>query len=128
MPHLKLEYTSNLPREIASEELFGRLHRILADVGGIDIRNCKSRAIELHNFFVGDGASDEGYVHLDVRFLEGRRPELKTELGRRILEALRDAYDTGERAIQVTVEVGDIARAYYFKHPERTLGRRPDDA
>lgn len=128
MPHLTLEYTSNLPPEVASRKLFGRLHRILADVGGIDIRNCKSRAIELRNFLVGDAAGDEGYVHLDVRFLEGRPREVKVEIGRRILEALRDAYEASERAIQVTVEVGDIAKDFYFKYPEGTIGRGPGAA
>jgi 5-carboxymethyl-2-hydroxymuconate isomerase len=115
MPHLTLEYTSNLPRDIAAQELFGRLHRILADVGGIDIRNCKSRAVGRDAFLVGDGRDEAGYVHLDVRILEGRTPAVKQEVGRQILHALRDAYRADASEMQVTVEIRDMPKDHYFK-------------
>lgn len=116
MPHLILEHTANLPDPVASGALFRRLHEILADVGGIDIGNCKSRAVRREDFLIGNGQTDEGFVHLDVRFLEGRPEALKQELGGRLLEALREAYAGARRPLQITVEIGDIPRALYFKH------------
>jgi 5-carboxymethyl-2-hydroxymuconate isomerase len=119
MPHVTLEYTSNLPAAVAGTELLGRLHLVLAGVGGIDIGNCKGRAVRLDTFLVGDDAGDPGvaaYVHLDVRILEGRPGEVKAELGRRLLDTLRDAYDAAHRGTQITVEIRDMARDLYFKH------------
>jgi 5-carboxymethyl-2-hydroxymuconate isomerase len=115
MPHLTLEYTSNLPRAVAGPELFGRLHGILADVGGIEMRNCKSRALGYDTFLVGDGGDEVAYVHLDVRILEGRAADVRREVGRQILETLRAAYDADTRSMQVTVEIRDMSRELYFK-------------
>ncbi|HEX9637180.1 MAG TPA: 5-carboxymethyl-2-hydroxymuconate Delta-isomerase [Acidobacteriota bacterium] len=121
MPHLTLEYSANLSPAAASDQLFARLHALLAEVGGIRLANCKSRARELSRCFVAAGSSDAGFVHLDVRFMEGRTPEVKQRLGWRLLEALRQAYGADERAVQITVEIRDIAKADYFKYPEGTL-------
>jgi 5-carboxymethyl-2-hydroxymuconate isomerase len=115
MPHLTLEYTSNLPRQVAGPELFGRLHRILADVGGIEIRNCKSRALGYDAFLVGDAGDEKAYVHLDVRILEGRSADVRREVGRQILQTLREAYDADASSLQVTVEIRDMPRELYFK-------------
>jgi 5-carboxymethyl-2-hydroxymuconate isomerase len=123
MPHLTLEYTADLPPEIASRELFGRLHRVLADAGGIDIANCKSRAVGRDVFLAGDGTGEESYVHLDVRILEGRAPEAKTAMGQGVLDAVRHAYAAAGRPVQVTVEVRDMASDQYFKHAGETPPR-----
>jgi 5-carboxymethyl-2-hydroxymuconate isomerase len=116
MPHLRLEYTSNIPRRVDSRELFSRLHRILVEVAEVEIGNCKSRAIELGDFVMADDAGDEGFVHLDLRILSGKTPATKTELGRRLLEELRQAYASGELAMQLSIEIRDIDRDAYFKH------------
>jgi 5-carboxymethyl-2-hydroxymuconate isomerase len=120
MPHLTLEYTADLLPDIASRELFGRLHHILADAGGIDIANCKSRAFGLDVFLAGDGTGDQSYVHLDVRILEGRAPDAKAAMGQGLLDAVRHAYAVAGRPVQVTVEVRDMAQACYFKHMAET--------
>jgi 5-carboxymethyl-2-hydroxymuconate isomerase len=119
MPHLTLEYTRNLEPAGEWDALFDRLHRVLADVGGISIGNCKSRAAARHVYYVGDGTDENGFVHLEVRFLEGRSDELKGELGRALLEVLRETFVVeGEaKGLQMSVEICDIRRAAYFKFP-----------
>lgn len=119
MPQITLEYSANLPGEIASEELLLALHRILRDVGGLRIGNCKSRVVPAARFLVGEGGG--AFVHLDVRFLEGRPPEVKRSLGEALLAALREAYGACGEGLQITVEIGDIPRAAYFKHPPGTF-------
>lgn len=123
MPHLTLEHTTNLLASMPLEELFARLHAILHDIGGIRRENCKSRAVERERFYVGDGAPGGGFVHLDVRFLEGRSLELKQEIGLEMLALLRECYGTdGDTAVvQFTVEIRDITRATYFKFPADSL-------
>jgi 5-carboxymethyl-2-hydroxymuconate isomerase len=115
MPHLTLEYTANLPSQVASSELFARLHRILADVAGIDIGNCKSRAIRLDTFLLGEELGREGFVHLDVRLMEGKTVAVQEEVGRRILDEIRGAYAASDRPFQATVEIREIVKARYFK-------------
>jgi 5-carboxymethyl-2-hydroxymuconate isomerase len=126
MPHLTLEYTAGLRPDIEFEGLFARMHDVLSDVAGIKKGNCKSRAIKLDRYLVGDGTSGEGFVHLDVRFLEGRPLELKEEVGLQLLAVLKQGY--GSRAqqedLQITVEIRDIERGAYFKVPAGSLDNR----
>jgi len=121
MPQISLEYSANLPGEIASEELLLALHRILKEVGGLRIGNCKSRILPAARFLVGEGERGGAFVHLDVRFLEGRSPEVKRALGEALLAALLEVYGGCGEGLQITVEIADIPRAAYFKHPPGTL-------
>jgi 5-carboxymethyl-2-hydroxymuconate isomerase len=126
MPHLTLEYTAGLRPDVEFKGLFARMHDVLSDVAGIKKGNCKSRAIELDRYLVGDGTSGEGFLHLDVRFLEGRPAELKEEIGRRLLAVLKEGFESlfEEGDLQVTVEIRDIERAAYFKIPAGSLDYR----
>ena len=123
MPHLTLEHSANVIPQGDLQTLFARLHRILAEVGGIKIENCKSRARSCETYLVASGEPSGAFVHLDVRFLEGRRPEVKRAVGDRMLESLRWCFpEPGpDGELQVTVELRDIARESYFKYPKGTL-------
>jgi len=121
MPHLTLQYTSDLPATVASTDLLFRFHRILTETGGIRIQNCKSRAVAFDTYFVGDGESDTSFVHLDVTFLEGRSLSLKENLGEALLQVLKEVYIPVNRTVQITVEIRDIRKATYFKHPPGTI-------
>jgi len=127
MPHITIEYTANLTPARKWRELMGLIHDVLTDVGGIDRGNCKSRAVALKDVLVGDGSAAAAFVHVDVRFLEGRPPELKREIGSHILRLLREHVPAppGIQDLQLTVEVRDIERQMYFKVPEGSLGGTP---
>lgn len=127
MPHLSLEYSANLSAEIAGEELLHELHSALERIAGIRIANCKSRVRAASLFLVGRGEEEGAFVHLEVRFLEGRSTEVREAVGARLLEILVEAYGAGRRKdLQITVEVIEIERAAYFKHPPGTLTPQAD--
>ena len=123
MPHVTLEYTDNIDLEIVFDDLFSRIHSVLVEVGGLKIGNCKSRAVRLDSYHVGDGAGNSAFVHVDIRFLEGRPPDVKNEISRAVLEILVDAYGpaVGGGDVQLTVEVRDIERNTYAKFPAGSL-------
>ena len=120
MPHLTLEYTENLEENVNFKSMFSKLHNILVDVGGINIGNCKSRAVTRKNYYIGKGQKNAAFVHLAVSFLEGRSIELKGEIGRQILKVLKDYYSLAIKNydLQISVEITDIPRPLYFKYPE----------
>jgi 5-carboxymethyl-2-hydroxymuconate isomerase len=123
MPHLTLQYTSNIAQKVDFDNLFAQCHRILADVGGIKIENCKSRAIKLDDYTIGSGEPDDAFVHVDLKFLAGRTEALKQEIGNHILNILRKTYtpSLAERNLQITIQIQDIQRETYFKIPEGSL-------
>ena len=128
MPHLKLERSSNvvLPDDVTG--LLQELHTAVADIGGIRIGNCKSRVYVADDYLIGSGGDQGGFVHLDVRFLEGRSAEARQAIGKALLELLVQSITpiNGAVDLHISVEVRDIARAEYFKYPEGTLTPVPE--
>lgn len=123
MPHLVLEYSANVDCPADLPLLFGQLHDVLAEAGGIRRDNCKSRARPADPFLVGSGSESDAFVHLDIRFLEGRSPEVKQAIGQQSLDLLLTwfRHSADRFRLQITVEIQEIRRSSYFKYPAGTL-------
>ena len=124
MPHLTLEYTANLDHAAPTPELMLALHHLLNAEASIRMENCKSRWRKVDDWVVGSGQGETAFVHLDLRFMEGRPLEIQRAVGEGALTALRNHFKEGPPGVdlQITVEVGEIRKATYFKFPEGTLG------
>jgi 5-carboxymethyl-2-hydroxymuconate isomerase len=124
MPHLTLEYTANLDEWANDLNLLSSLHRLLHSVAGIKIENCKSRWRMMEVWVVGGGEGESAFLHLDLRFLEGRPLGTKQAVGVGALELIRKHFASvpEELGLQITVEIRDIKKDTYFKHPPGTLG------
>jgi 5-carboxymethyl-2-hydroxymuconate isomerase len=116
MPQILLEYSQNVD-QIPFADLFLDLHRCLAEVAGISIENCKSRAICHEQVLVGRGEAADAFVHLSIGLYAGRSPELKQEIGQRALALLQRylAPSLTRLAVQITVELREFQQADYFK-------------
>jgi 5-carboxymethyl-2-hydroxymuconate isomerase len=123
MPQTRIEYSSNILDEIVPKDLFLALHNKIHSICDIPIENCKSGFTKLNDYFVGDGLKESGFVHAEIRFLEGRKEELKQKLGEEILEILKNAFKKSvkELDIQITVLIEDLPKKFYFKHPKGTF-------
>jgi 5-carboxymethyl-2-hydroxymuconate isomerase len=124
MPHLTLEYTANLAGTPPTPELLLSIHGLLNSVAGIRPENCKSRWREVDGWVVGRGDPNAAFVHLDLRFLEGRPLEVQQAVGEGALEILKAHFlpEPPGVDLQITVEVQEIRKASYFKFPSGTLG------
>jgi len=127
MPHLMLEYSANVPAPRDFRPLFTELHRIVHEVGGVRLGNIKSRARRCDDYLIADGAAEHAFVHLEVWLLDRNALAQQQAVGRALLPPLRQAFAEAERrfSLQVTVQVRDVHRAAYFKHPEGTLTPTP---
>ncbi|MBC8496371.1 MAG: 5-carboxymethyl-2-hydroxymuconate Delta-isomerase [Chloroflexi bacterium] len=123
MPQITLEYTGNITQEIKAQALFSKVHHVLEEVGGIRIENCKSRTIRLDDYYIANGETANAFLHLEIRFIEGRTPERKAEIGEQCLEFLEIyfAKSISSLNLQITVEIVDIHKQSYFKFPKGTL-------
>ncbi len=126
MPQITLEYTDNCSDCEGFHDLFYAIHKVLNNVGGIDLNNCKSRALVLSNYYIADGNPTHGMVHLSIRFVEGRSEKVRQGIGAQCLELLKRhfAEDLDRLTLQLTVELGDIQLAHYHKHPPGTLTKQ----
>jgi len=123
MPNIVLEYTSNVTEAIDFAMLFASIHQILHETGGIKLDNCKSRAIAIEQYHIGDGHPSNAFVQLSIAFLAGRRNDVKQQLGDACLAQLKRFYAKSRSRLdlQITVEITDIQRENYFKYPEGTF-------
>jgi len=126
MPHIILEYSSNLALHETSSTLFKQLHQQVRDIAGVKIENCKSRAYVASDYRVGTDDENSAFIHLSVRFIEGRSAERKQVLGASLCQLLRDAFGVGDtdEHVQVTVEVSDIRLDEYCKFPAGSLSKQ----
>lgn len=123
MPQLTLEYTENLPPPADLAGMLESIHQVLHQVGGINIANCKSRVRGSDTFYIANGEEDGAFLHLDIRLLEGRSSAVKQAIGEQVLDILKQEFSHAEKAfdLQITVEIRDISRDSYFKHPPGTF-------
>jgi 5-carboxymethyl-2-hydroxymuconate isomerase len=127
MPHLTLEYSSNVRVDKDLVTLFTGLHDILEQTGGVRRGNCKSRARPVDAFLVGAGSARDAFVHLDIRLLNGRTVDVRQRIAQQARQALTAWFETSLKSLdlQVTVEVREIDRRFYAKYPEGTLTPLP---
>ena len=115
MPHLVLEYSSNLALEVQPTLL--RLNQALVASGHFEENAIKSRAVRLEDYLVGtQPQARRAFLHLRLAILTGRTLEEKKQvadiLGAAVQKEQRWPQDT---QVQVTVDVVDMQRETYFK-------------
>ncbi|MBN1317090.1 MAG: 5-carboxymethyl-2-hydroxymuconate Delta-isomerase [Anaerolineales bacterium] len=117
MPHLTLEYTNNLTDQINYDDLFSKLHQAISDTTGIDIQNCKSRAVCHDTFWISTGDASNAFVNLIIRIFEGRPAKIKQDTAQQCMAVLKEFYGKSLAGLdlQISIEIQDIQRQFYFK-------------
>ena len=115
MPHLVLEIAPDLP-PIDGQALLRTLHQVLVDTGHFRAPEIKGRILRPEASRVGVDSPEETFVHLELRVMPGRPPELLSGLAGRLVEVLDAAIPRlpGKR-LQVTAEVLELAPTRYAK-------------
>lgn len=115
MPHLILEYTSNLGNSEISHTLIA-LHGVLLDSGYFEGTDIKSRAIPLDTFLVGHSGDSAAFAHVTLKLLSGRTPEVRHRLAQALLQSLCKVLQSESGPpMQLTVEVCELERHTYAK-------------
>ena len=117
MPHLTLEYSSNLPAPMEHQVLFEELHAAVERSGAFRLAEIKSRAIAHDTFRVGGGDPGSVFVHLTVAILSGRELAFRRQLSADLLAILRRRFAQAwaERPCDVTVDIREMQRETYSK-------------
>ncbi|MET1115712.1 MAG: 5-carboxymethyl-2-hydroxymuconate Delta-isomerase [Comamonas sp.] len=116
MPHLYVEYTSNLaglPEQQMLTELVASVCEHPSILEELDV---KARIAPTQQYVIGTGSGPRGFIHADLRLMSGRTPEAKKELSDRVAEVLRRLTPHPEgMLVQVSVEISDMDRGSYHK-------------
>ena len=117
MPHCILEYSDNLADEPKWPAIFKEIHAVLIATGEWHSADIKSRAIELHNYYIGNGSQQQAFVSLAIQILSGRSDSLKKSISENCLKVLSTHFARTLEALQtsITVQIVDIHEPSYCR-------------
>lgn len=113
MPHIVLEYSSNLSDNGDWPAILEKLHGTVGDTESFETHRIKSRAIALDTYRVASG-DGTGLVHATVIFAPGRSEALRRELAQRLLGILKSEVRSAQLDISRSVEVRQFEPDMYF--------------
>lgn len=90
MPHLYIEYTSNIKPEADIPALLKKVNdTLLSHPDIIPIGGLRSRAMELTDYLIADGSEDDAFVHATLKLGGGRSEEDKQKLCDDVFDAIK---------------------------------------
>ncbi len=118
MPHFIVEYTDNIKDEANIAKLFEEIHKVLIardtvfPIGGI-----RSRAIEVHDYRIADGAEDDAFVHAVLKIGAGRSEEIKQEVCDALFEVMKEHFSRlmSNRYLALSMELIEFSEAGTYK-------------
>ena len=118
MPHITVEYSSNLESKLNVRTLIDSLHRTVEKSGLFDLAAIRTRAMPRTVYRIADGNPENIFLHIIARIRKGRTVEDRKKFGNVLLETARAA--TGELSgappLALTVEIHEIDPEMLFRH------------
>ena len=113
MPHVTVEYSTNLEARIDVPGLVRDVHRAVADSGVFELGAIRTRAEPRSLYVVADGDPDNGFVHVYLNVAPGRSAETRRRVAQAVLDvvaaATREVFR--QHGLGLSVEVREIDNA-----------------
>ncbi len=111
MPHIVVEYSRDLEKNLDVPNLLKELHLDLVSRDTIAREHVKTYALPIDLCEVGFDETPNSMLHVILKLLPGRSVDLKTEM----VTGLRSIVDKYVSDISVTVEVQELEAETYSK-------------
>jgi 5-carboxymethyl-2-hydroxymuconate isomerase len=113
MPHVVVEYSSNLEPAIDIRRLIADVHQTILASGVFEIGAVRTRAARHDVFLVADGDPANAFVHVTVRMAQGRDSTTRKRLAQKVLDTVAAVTSTVFRrsGLGLSVEINEIDRA-----------------
>lgn len=108
MPHLIVEYSTNLESVVDVASLVSAIHQAALQTGIAPIDALRTRAEPRSIYRIGDGHSDSAFVSVAARLGAGRTPEQKHRFLAAVLEATEAVLGTNAANVMLSVEYQEI--------------------
>jgi 5-carboxymethyl-2-hydroxymuconate isomerase len=110
MPHLIVEYSSNIEAEVSPSRLLEDFHRTAIELGIAEPVGVRTRLERREHYRVGDDGKDNAFVHIVARLRAGRSAEQKKAMLEALLAQANKtlAPSFAARGLALTVEVHEI--------------------
>lgn len=88
MPHIDIEYSSNLEQVVDAARLLDVVHQTTLDSGAFPRWGVRTFAKVVERFRIGEGERDSGFIRIIVRISPGRDLATRQTLARTLFEAV----------------------------------------
>lgn len=121
MPHVIVEYTSNLEDALDVQGLCDALHQAMIEAGVADAAAIRTRAIRMDHFCVADRDPRNGFVHITARLREGRPKETYQKVADMLMAAAEKSLERTFAAhpLQLALEIHEITQLTLRKNTVR---------
>jgi 5-carboxymethyl-2-hydroxymuconate isomerase len=119
MAHVTVEYTANIRAQADIPGLLSTINAsLIAQRGVFPLGGIRSRAVELTDYRMADGAADYAFVHITLKMGTGRDAATKARAGQELFEAIKahfaDLY--AQRLLALSMEVCEFDEGGTYKH------------
>ena len=108
MPHLIIEYSSNVEERLDLDGLMDALYRAALDSGVFPLGGLRVRAHRAEHYRVADCDPENGFVHVTALIGHGRPLDVRQRAGEQLFGALTDhlaaLYDEAPLAISFNIQ------------------------
>lgn len=119
MPHFILEYTNNLKAEGEIRSLLKKVNDVIIGQDGIfPTAGIRSRAIELTDYVIADGAEDDAFVHALLKIGGGRSDGEKKKVCDEIFAVMTEHFSDifEKRYLALSFEIQEFQNETYKKN------------
>ena len=119
MPHLIIEYTSNLKAEGDIAGLLRKANAALMSQDGEFLPGAiRSRAIELFDYCMADDSADFAFVHAQLKIGAGRTADVKKRTCEALFEVLKTHFSQlfASRYLALSLELYEFDEGGTYKH------------
>jgi 5-carboxymethyl-2-hydroxymuconate isomerase len=119
MPHFIIEYTDNIKAEADIPGLLEKINGILISRSNIfPVGGIRSRAIELHNYRIADGAEDDAFVHATLKIGAGRSEADKKATCDELFDVIKAHFADlfAKRYLALSMELIEFSESGTYKH------------
>ncbi|MCY4565410.1 MAG: 5-carboxymethyl-2-hydroxymuconate Delta-isomerase [Gammaproteobacteria bacterium] len=132
MPHLIVEYSSNLEEQMDLDGLMTRLRDRAVATGVFPLGGIRVRGERRDRYLVADGAPGNGFVHLTARIGHGRDEETRRAAAEALFEVLATHMQAifDERGLGLSFEMVEVDPVTSLKknNLHERLGRAGSEA
>lgn len=108
MPHLIVEYSANIERDIALDALLDKLHACALRTGVFPLGGLRVRAHRTDHYRIADKAPENGFVHVTALIGHGRALDVQQRAGEQLFATLTEhlaaLYDKSPLALSLNVQ------------------------
>ena len=110
MPHLIVEYSSNLDAQMDLDGLMTKLRDRAVSSGVFPLGGIRVRGVRRDRYLVADGAPENGFVHLTARIGYGRDAETRRAAAETLFDVLTNHMQPifDERGLGLSFELVEV--------------------